>query len=93
MGIFYEKTVWSCSYAAIASVTSAGGYPELAPVMSLCSAAANPTSLGVDTFHYLEMLVTTQEARGQGVATEIVQHIQGKDCLAVTIHSLITGYV
>ena len=87
MGIFYEKTVWSCSYAAIASVTSAGGYPELAPVMSLCFAAANTASLGVDTFHYLEMLITVEEARGQGVATKIVQHIQGKDGLAVTIHS------
>ena len=76
MGICYEKSYDSCSDEYIESVTAAGGYPELAPVIRLSSAALGHCS-SLQTFQYLELLVTSAGARGRGVGTAIVQCIQG----------------
>ena len=86
MGIYYSKKCHpdeETARAEIETVTRVEGYPELGSIMSLSAAAVDSSRLSsvynIDQYQYLELVVTSSAARGRGVATGIVKHIQSED--------------
>ena len=86
MGIFFSKKCHpdeETARADIETVTRVGGYPELGSIMSLSAAAVDSPRLSsifnIGQYQYLELVVTAPAARGLGVATGIVKHIQSED--------------
>ena len=82
MGVFYNKQCVDCQPEEIERFCNLQGFVELCPTIALASAALEVERIGrtfgVETITYLEMLVTTTMARGRGVASGIVQAVEGK---------------
>jgi hypothetical protein len=82
MGVFYNKQCEDWPAEEIESFCTLHGFPELCPTITLSSSVLESERIGktqwVDTITYLEMLVTTNMARGKGVASGIVQAVEGE---------------
>ena len=92
MGIYYSKKCHPdelTARAEIETLTRAEGYPELESIMCLSAAAVDSPRLSsvynIDQYQYLELVVTAPAARGLGVATGIIKHVQSEDQI-IKIH-------
>ena len=93
MGIYYSKKCHPDELTArveIENLTRGEGYPELESIMCLSAAAVDSPRLSsvynIDQYQYLELVVTAPAARGLGVATGIIKHVQSEQEL-IKIHT------
>ena len=80
MGVFYKQKCEVWPSEDIERFCKMNGFSELSPTIALSRTALDVhrmgKTFGVDEITYLEMLVTTSQSRGKGVARGIVHAVE-----------------